>query len=102
MERLGLGYDELKKINDQIIYGSISGFGTYGPYSDRPGYDIISQAMGGLMAITGQPNDPPTRVGSAMGDILGGTNLAIALLAALHARSLYGHGQNSRLLPALQ
>lgn len=93
MERLGLGYDELKKINDQIIYGSISGFGTYGPYSDRPGYDIISQAMGGLMAITGQPNDPPTRVGSAMGDILGGTNLAIALLAALHARSLYGHGQ---------
>ncbi|MBR3228540.1 MAG: CoA transferase [Erysipelotrichaceae bacterium] len=93
MERLGLGYDTLKEINDQLVYGSISGFGTYGPYASRPGYDIISQAMGGLMAITGQPDDPPTRVGSAIGDILGGTNLVIAILAALHARNLYGHGQ---------
>lgn len=49
MERLGLGYDVLKEINDQLIYGAVSGFGSYGPYRDRPGYDIIAQAMGGLI-----------------------------------------------------
>ena len=54
MEKLGLGYDELAKVNNQIIYGAVSGFGCYGPYSERPGYDIIAQAMGGLMSITGQ------------------------------------------------
>ena len=58
MERLGLGYDELNKINDRLIYASLTGFGSYGPLSDRPGYDIISQAMGGLMSITGQPGSP--------------------------------------------
>lgn len=93
MDKLGLGYDELKKINPRIIYAEISGFGSYGPYSQRPGYDILSQAMGGLMSITGQPGNPPTRAGSAMGDILGGLNCAIGILAALHARSLTGEGQ---------
>ena len=93
MERLGLGYDVLKEINDQLIYGAVSGFGSYGPYRDRPGYDIIAQAMGGLMSITGQKGDPPTRAGSAMGDILGGLNLTIGILAALHARTITGKGQ---------
>lgn len=93
MDRLGLGYDDLKKINDQLIYGAVSGFGSYGKYAHRPGYDIIAQAMGGLMSVTGQRGDPPTRAGCAMGDILGGLNLTIGVLAALNARNVIGHGQ---------
>lgn len=93
MERLGLGYEDLKLVNPRLIYGAISGFGSYGEYKNRPGYDIIAQAMGGLMSITGQKGSPPTRVGSAMGDILGGLNLSIGLLTALHGRSVTGKGQ---------
>ena len=61
MEKLGFGYEEVKKINPRLVYASISGFGQYGPYKDRPGYDIIGQAMGGLMSTTGWPDSPPTR-----------------------------------------
>ena len=93
MDKLGLGYDELKKINPRLIFGSASGFGNTGPYRLRPGYDILAQAMGGMMAITGVPGGPPTRVGSAIGDILGGLHLAIGLLAAVNARNLTGEGQ---------
>lgn len=93
MDRLGLGYEELKKINPRLIYGAVSGFGSYGRYKDRPGYDIIAQAMGGLMSLTGQKNDPPTRSGNAMGDILGGLNLTIGILAAVNARTITGRGQ---------
>lgn len=93
MERLGLGYEKLKEMNPKLIYGAITGFGANGPYRDRPGYDIISQAMGGLMSITGQEGNPPTRVGSAMGDVLGGLNLAIGVLTALNARYVTGKGQ---------
>lgn len=93
MDRLGLGYDDLKQINPQLIYGAVSGFGSYGKYSQRPGYDIIAQAMGGLMSLTGQKGNPPTRAGCAMGDILGGLNLTIGVLAALNARTVTGHGQ---------
>lgn len=93
MERLGLGYDVLKEINPQIVYGALSGFGSYGPYSQRPGYDIISQAMGGLMSVTGEKGGHPTRSGNAMGDMLGGMNMTIGILAALHARENLGHGQ---------
>lgn len=93
MDRMGLGYEELKKVNPRLIYGAVSGFGSYGRYHDRPGYDIIAQAMGGLMSITGQKDNPPTRSGNAMGDILGGLNLTIGVLAALNARSITGEGQ---------
>ena len=93
MDRLGLGYDDLKQINPQLIYGAVSGFGSYGKYSQRPGYDIIAQAIGGLMSLTGQKGNPPTRAGCAMGDILGGLNLTIGVLAALNARTVTGHGQ---------
>ena len=93
MDKLGLGYDELKKINPRLIYGSASGFGNTGPYRLRPGYDILAQAMGGMMAITGTPGGPPTRVGSAIGDILGGLHLVIGLLAAVNARNITGEGQ---------
>ena len=93
MDKLGLGYEELKTINPRIIYGSVSGFGNTGPYRLRPGYDILGQAMGGLMSITGTVGGPPTRAGSAIGDILGGLHLTIGLLAAVHARTLTGQGQ---------
>jgi len=61
MDRLGLGYEDLSKINPGLIYAAISGFGQTGPYRTRPGYDIIGQAMGGLLSITGWPDGPPTR-----------------------------------------
>lgn len=93
MDKLGLGYDVLRELNPRIIYGSVSGFGNTGPYRLRPGYDILGQAMGGLMAITGAVGGEPTRAGSAMGDILGGLHLAIGLLAAVNARSITGEGQ---------
>ena len=93
MDKLGLGYDELKLINPRLIYGAVSGFGSYGPYSQRPGYDIISQAMGGLMSITGAEGGEETRSGNAMGDILGGMNLVMGVTMALYAREKTGKGQ---------
>ena len=93
MERLGLGYEVLREKNPRLIYGAVSGFGCYGSYSDRPGYDIISQAMGGLMSVTGAEKGDPTRSGNAMGDILGGMNLVIGVLMALNVRTLTGKGQ---------
>lgn len=93
MNKLGLGYDVLKEENPGIIYAAISGFGQYGPYSKRPGYDIISQAMSGLMSTTGWPGGPPTRSGTAMGDVLGGLSVTIATLAAIHNRTYTGRGQ---------
>jgi len=93
MEKLGLSYDVLKKVNPRIIYASISGFGQYGPYRDRLAYDLIAQAMGGIMSITGWPETPPTRVGTAIADILAGLYCCIAILAALRAREVTGEGQ---------
>ena len=93
MNKLGLGYDVLKEVNPGIIYAAVSGFGQYGPYSKRPGYDIISQAMSGLMSTTGWPGGPPTRSGTAMGDVLGGLSVTIGILAALYNRSHTGRGQ---------
>ncbi|MCD6363187.1 MAG: CoA transferase [Synergistetes bacterium] len=93
MESLGLDYDRLKEINPQIIYAAISGFGHSGPYRNRPGYDIIGQAMGGIMSVTGWPGGPPTRTGTAIADILAGLSAAIGILAALNARSITGKGQ---------
>lgn len=93
MDKLGLGYETLHKINPRLIYGTLSGFGSYGPYSQRPGYDIVSQGMGGLMSITGAEGGEPTRSGNAMGDILGGMNLVIGVLLAVHAREMTGVGQ---------
>jgi len=93
MEKLGFGYDVIKEANPGIIYAAISGFGQYGPYRDRPGYDIIGQAMGGLMSVSGWPDSPPTRTGTAMADILGGLNACIGILASLKAREQTGLGQ---------
>ncbi len=93
MDKLGFGYETLRGLNPRLIYGALSGFGSYGPYSQRPGYDIVSQGMGGLMSITGAEGGEPTRSGNAMGDILGGMNLVIGVLLAVHARDLTGVGQ---------
>lgn len=93
MDRLGLGYDVLKEVNDRIIYAAVSGFGSYGPDFRKPGYDIIAQAAGGLISITGPENGDPVRAGTATGDVLGGMNLTIGILMALHARELTNKGQ---------
>ncbi len=93
MDKLGLGYEVLREINPRLIYGAVSGFGAYGPYSQRPGYDIISQAMGGLMSVTGPEGGDETRSGNAMGDILGGMNLVMGVAMALYAREKTGKGQ---------
>ncbi len=93
MEKLGLGYDVLKVINPGLVYGSVSGYGHTGPYSKRAGYDIIGQAAGGLMSTTGWQDGPPTRTGTPMGDVLGGLNLAIGVLAALNKQKQTGQGE---------
>lgn len=93
LERLGLGYDTLKRINPQIILASITGFGQTGPYKNEPGYDYIIQAMAGLMSITGDERSGPLKVGVAIADVLTGLYAAIGILAALHERSYSGEGQ---------
>ena len=93
MEKLGLGYDTLKEHNPGLIYGCISGFGHYGPYKDRAGYDIIAQAMGGLMSTTGWPDTGPTRSGTAIGDVLAGLSSCIGVLAAYQYKTKTGLGQ---------
>ena len=93
MEKLGLGYDVLKEVNPSIVYGAVSGFGHTGPLSKRAGYDIVGQAMGSLMSTTGWPGGKPTRVGTPMGDVLGGLNLTIGVLAALVSRQKTGKGE---------
>lgn len=93
MEDLGIGYEELRKVNPRLIYAACSGFGHTGPYSRKPCYDQIAQGMGGIMSITGHPGGPPTRVGASIGDITAGLFTAIGILAALRHRDLTGEGQ---------
>jgi crotonobetainyl-CoA:carnitine CoA-transferase CaiB-like acyl-CoA transferase len=93
LEKLGLGYEEMRKINPRIILASITGFGTNGPYKDQPGYDYIIQAMGGLMSITGDQASGPVKVGVAIADVLTGLYTVIGILAALHERNDSGEGQ---------
>ncbi len=93
MEKLGFGYEEIKKINPSIIYTAMSGFGHTGPYSDRPAYDMIVQGMGGIISITGEPGKDPVRVGASIGDIVAGMYGAYGTLAALYNRRDTGEGQ---------
>ena len=93
MEKLGLGYEVLKEINPHLIYASSTGYGQTGPYSQRPAYDAVVQAMGGIMSITGQADGVPTRVGTSIGDIAAGLFCAIGILAALQERARSGLGQ---------
>ncbi|MEG1780182.1 MAG: CoA transferase [Clostridium sp.] len=93
MEKLGLGYEELRKLNPAIVYGAVSGFGHYGPYSSRPGYDILGQAMSGLMSTTGWPDGAPTRTGTAISDVMGGISCCTGVLAAYVNRLKTGEGE---------
>jgi CoA:oxalate CoA-transferase len=93
MEKLGIGYDVLNAVNPKVIYAAASGFGHTGPDSGKPAYDIIAQAMGGIMSITGWPKSPPTRVGISMGDITAALFTTIGISTALYQRSLTGLGQ---------
>jgi len=93
MAKLGIGYEYLREINPRMIYAAVSGFGQTGPYARKPALDIIVQAMGGLMSITGQPGGPPLRAGASIGDIVAGMYMAIGVLAALQERSRSGQGQ---------
>jgi glutaryl-CoA transferase len=93
MERLGLGEKELRELNPRLIYASLTGFGAAGPMSDWPGYDLIVQAWGGLMSITGTPDGEPVKVGVAIIDLVAGLMLGKAITAALFAREKIGVGQ---------
>jgi formyl-CoA transferase len=93
MESLGMGYEQLRKINPRLIYASITGYGPIGPLAARPGYDVIMQGMGGLMSVTGEPEGVPTRVGVAIIDVATGLYSAIAILGALQSRNRTGQGQ---------
>ena len=93
MKRLGLDYDELAKVNPRLVYAAISGFGQSGPYAQRAGYDTMAQAMSGIMSITGWPGGEPTRAGASVGDVMGGLQAVIGILAALRYRDISGRGQ---------
>ncbi len=93
MEKLGLGYDELRAIKPDLIYCSISGFGRSGPYSSRPGYDLIAEAMSGFMSVTGEPDGVGMRAGVAIGDVTTGMMASNMILAALLHRERTGEGQ---------
>ncbi len=92
MERLGIGFDELHQRFPRLIYAAASGFGHTGPQANRPAYDMVVQAMGGIMSLTGHPGGPPTRVGTSIGDITAGLFTAIGIASALYHRTLSGQG----------
>ena len=94
MDKLGIGPDVLLERNPRLIFASTSGFGQTGPWRDKPALDIIVQGMGGVMSITGYPDEPPARPGTSIGDICGGLYTAIGILAALRERDHSGHGQS--------
>ncbi|GAB5431829.1 MAG: CaiB/BaiF CoA-transferase family protein [Epibacterium sp.] len=93
MERLGYGWDDLHPKYPKLIYGAVSGFGHSGPDSQRPAYDMVVQARGGVMSITGERDREPVRVGASIGDIAAGMFLAQGILAALLQREKTGEGQ---------
>ena len=93
MDRLGLGYDDLRRVNPAIIYASITAFGQTGPYAPQRGYDMLAQAISGYMSITGYPDGPPTRSGQSISDYNAGMLCAFSIVSALHYRQRTGRGQ---------
>lgn len=92
IERLGLGYDVLSKLNPGIIYGQVKGFGEGSPYENNLAFDMIAQACGGTLSITGQPDGPPAKPGATLGDTGTGMLMAISILASLYQRKETGQG----------
>jgi crotonobetainyl-CoA:carnitine CoA-transferase CaiB-like acyl-CoA transferase len=90
--KFGLEYETLKSVNKKLIYCAISGFGQTGPMSSEPGYDLVAQAMSGLMSVTGEQNGRPQRVGTAISDIVTGMNSAFAIVSTIYQRSVIGKG----------
>jgi CoA:oxalate CoA-transferase len=90
MEKLGYGWEDLHRRFPRLIYAAVSGFGHTGPLAKRPAYDMVVQAMGGVMSITGQPDGPPTRVGTSIGDVTAGLFTAIGICSALFDRANTG------------
>src|SRR5712692_7762282 len=93
MERLGLGYQDLKRENPRLVYASITAFGQHGPYAAQRGYDMLAQAISGYMSITGFPEGPPTRSGQSISDYYAGMLCAFSVVSALHYRQRTGKGQ---------
>ena len=93
MEKWGLSYESLSAANPRLIMARVSGFGQTGPYATRAGYGLIGEAMGGLRAVTGEPDRPPARAGISIGDSLAATHAVMGILMALHARERTGRGQ---------
>jgi crotonobetainyl-CoA:carnitine CoA-transferase CaiB-like acyl-CoA transferase len=93
MDELGLGYEELARENPRLVYCSVSGFGGSGAGAELPGYDLLVQALGGLMSVTGEPGGEPLKVGVALVDVIAGLYAAIGILAALEHRRESGEGQ---------
>src|ERR671934_41643 len=98
LARYGLGYEQLRELNPRLIYCSVTGFGQTGPYRERPGYDFMIQGMGGMMSVTGEPDDAPgggpQRAGVPIADIITGMYASIAICAALAHRERSGLGQH--------
>lgn len=94
LEKLGLGPEELLEVNPRLVVTSISGFGQTGSLAKEPAYDLVAQAMSGLMSITGWPNSKPTRVGISLGDLIPGLYAAIGTVSALYQRESTGRGQH--------
>ena len=94
LEKFGLDFETLHELNPKLIYCSITGFGQTGSMKDKPGYDFMIQALGGLMSITGEPEGEPMKTGVAVVDLFAGQNAIIAILAALQARTMTGRGQH--------
>ena len=94
LKQYGLDYESIKKINPKIIYCSITGFGQYGPYSSRGGYDYLVQAMGGIMSITGEKKGKPTKIGVGVSDIITGLYSTISILSALRFKEKTSLGQH--------
>ena len=93
MDRLGLGAEELHKINASLVYGSSSGYGTDGPYRDYPAMDLVMQAMSGVINCTGYPDQPPVKAGAAICDFMAGIHLYAAIMTALYERERTGKGR---------
>ncbi len=93
LEKLGLGYEVLQKLNPRLVYCAISGYGRTGPYADKPGFDLILQGFAGIMSVTGEPGRPPVKSGTSIADINAGILAALGIVSALHARERTGRGQ---------